>query len=74
MKGKITKYLITKLIGKKHNGVIIIEDMIMAIKIEKFEFNVNNNPVISELDCITLNETRTLDIVTDPYETEFIML
>jgi len=74
MKGKIIKYLLQKLVDKKYNGIIIAEDMILATKIEHFEFKVNNNPTTDGMNNYVLNETKTINIVANPYETHFIML
>ncbi len=72
MKAKIIRYLIRKLISKKQNGIVLFEDTIMAVKIEKMEFNISNNP--QEIEGIfVMNETRTLEIIVNPYES-FIML
>ena len=74
MKGKIIKYLLQKLVGKEHNGIIIAEDMILATRIEHFELNVNNNPTMNEQNNFVISETKTIEIVANPYETHFIML
>ena len=73
MKAKIIKYLIQKLVGKEQNGIVLFDDMIMAVKIEKMEFNISNNP--QEVDGLyVINETKTLEIIANPYESGFIML
>lgn len=74
MKGKIIKYLLYKLAGKERNGFFLWDGLVIVTKIEHISFNVKNNPLISVLDTITINEIRTLDIVANPYETDFIII
>ncbi len=73
MKARIVRYLMRKLIGKEQNGIILFEDMLIAVKIEKMEFNISNNAQDIDGLCV-INETKTLEIIANPYESGFIML
>ena len=59
---------------KHYNGFILADDMILNFKVENVNIGISNVLVTNVEDSkIDLGESRSLDIVANPYEFNIIM-
>ena len=72
MVNRILKYLIQRLVGKRHNCIILHPDCIIVTELLEYEYNTKLNVTKDTFGNFIPKQTKKMLIKGDPEETLFI--